>query len=795
METIEEERERLANPPRHQPTASSAPGPVPAPVNATAPPVTKPQTTAPQPNAVMPEPDFGRSSSFSGSRVEAIIQQPVVAALPQPYVQPEPRRSLTEMLETFMEESSIRWGELIGGLLIIGCSLALVISLWSQIKGEPVLKFSVFIGMTAGLFGMGFYSAHRWRLPTTSRGALIISTLLVPLNFLAMTAFSQSAAPNALIIIGGELLALLLFLFLVYQAGNVIAPGNSWLLAGAVLAPSLAMLMAKHGHGTGVAALFLSLAPMISYWVSTGVMLRGRKEEEGKGDSEAERMFALFGVASFASLLPVALLIAKSGNIAAALHTFAPLIALAGIPAVVIGLTLKQAKARLSGYSQTAATSIAILGAMLAAGGLALAWPRPLAVIGVAWINCAICAAIAWRFELKLAHTASLAFFVLAYLIGANVVAGDFPSWSEDGAHLTATFVSRTSGLAWLMLFILFGAGAEAWRRFGQKTESRLYEFAAFCSAFISLSLLTRRGFGHAGDPQHLALVYVFYAAAAFAIAWYRNQFVASWMGACLSLLAIVQAFVYEFGYTLAPYHSTRLSLLVYASLATIAAIVLRRAGEKAQRIFARPLTYAALLSSIAVAPFVLFGGWMNVGQMSPRLLWLAGIWLALSVMKGWPRLFTAFQVALSVGVVCAVAAIFDSRALPSHSSWLNPHLLQAEGIALALLSLTWLLLRIWFCRRVDDSSLQGETTPIERLLSPSWPAVDRVVMVVAWLLLIWLCVGGVTDGMVMRLIPVEQSYVTFREFALRSQGAGSWLLLLALLLTFVVSLWEEFRK
>src|SRR6185369_9013829 len=105
------------------------------------------------------------------------------------------RRSLTEMLETFMEESSIRWGELVGGLLIIGCSLALVISLWSQIKGEPVLKFSVFIGMTAGLFGMGFYSAHRWKLPTTSRGALMISTLLVPLNFLAMSAFSQSAAP------------------------------------------------------------------------------------------------------------------------------------------------------------------------------------------------------------------------------------------------------------------------------------------------------------------------------------------------------------------------------------------------------------------------------------------------------------------------------------------------------------------------------------------------------------------------------------------------------------------------
>jgi hypothetical protein len=40
-----------------------------------------------------------------------------------------------------MEESNIRWGEIIGGLLIIGCSTALVVSLWAQISQIPVLKF------------------------------------------------------------------------------------------------------------------------------------------------------------------------------------------------------------------------------------------------------------------------------------------------------------------------------------------------------------------------------------------------------------------------------------------------------------------------------------------------------------------------------------------------------------------------------------------------------------------------------------------------------------------------------
>jgi hypothetical protein len=48
-------------------------------------------------------------------------------------------RSFSEVLNSFMEESNIRWGEIIGGLLIIGCSTALVVSLWAQISQIPVL--------------------------------------------------------------------------------------------------------------------------------------------------------------------------------------------------------------------------------------------------------------------------------------------------------------------------------------------------------------------------------------------------------------------------------------------------------------------------------------------------------------------------------------------------------------------------------------------------------------------------------------------------------------------------------
>src|SRR5207245_4756903 len=107
----------------------------------------------------------------------------VPAALPVP-----PRRALREVLASFMEQRNIFWGELLGGLLIVGCSIALVISLWTTGKLEriPFAPFLIFALITASLFGAGWYTLRHWKLESTSRGLLVIATLLLPLNFLVM---------------------------------------------------------------------------------------------------------------------------------------------------------------------------------------------------------------------------------------------------------------------------------------------------------------------------------------------------------------------------------------------------------------------------------------------------------------------------------------------------------------------------------------------------------------------------------------------------------------------------------
>src|SRR5258708_32428288 len=152
------------------------------------------------------------------------------AKLVSPILKP-PQRPFAEVVTAFLEQSNVRSGEIIGGILIIGCSTALVISPWAQISRVPLMKFLIFTTVTAALFGVGFYTEHHWKLPTTSRGILTIATLLVPLNFLAIAAVSAGVAPPRAVGISSGNIGPAPFLFLVYFFGRVITPSLSHPLA------------------------------------------------------------------------------------------------------------------------------------------------------------------------------------------------------------------------------------------------------------------------------------------------------------------------------------------------------------------------------------------------------------------------------------------------------------------------------------------------------------------------------------------------------------------------------------
>jgi hypothetical protein len=817
MSLVEEERARLIAHVRREPTTTRREAeprpPQPVPVE----PAIRP-SPAPiaEPKVIVVENDVVKAARNLDEIGAASHDVPMtVYEIPR-----QPRRSFTEMLGTFMEESSVRWGELVGGLLIIGCSIALVVNLWSEIAERDFLKFSVFIGVTTGLFGLGFYSAHRWKLPTTSRGVLVISTLLAPLNFLAMAAFSGKGEEPSWPLVCGELFSLALFFFLVYQAAKVFLPEAPWMTTLATMGPSLAMLLAKHSSDAEevlLRAALLGVAPLICYCASCGEILRGqsglRKQDEG-AERRADQIFTHLGIASFATLLPLGLLFIKPGNLSQTLRQFAPLISVFGIPAIATGVALLQWPVESqSGKTRTAATSLGIIGSLISLAALVFAWPNPVGVIITASINCAVYLAVALaisgqaqRYDLRLAHAGAIAHFSLASLTVANLFGQSLHWWSKDSRLLAAKLFSTTSGHTFALLFALFAAVSEWLLKKERKIESRIYGISAVVAGALGFTLISTHGFRSVGDPHHAALCYAFYALAAFFIAWRREKDVASWVGSALSLLAVTQTLAFKFHDEFALYHPVRLSALVFANAAIIAAVIASIKGERARRLFARPFTSSALIASLAVAPFLIFEGWMTTAQISARTLWLAAIWLVIAWLMRSPVMFAVFQSALASSVVFGIAALFGHQW--PHSFLGDLKTLQSQAVALAMMSLAWIAVRLALRKfgiaagvvesKEDDGEAPSrffDPAAAAKLLYSGWPRVDRVITLLLLAFVVSLSLYGVYVGMIEELRPNSALSTDVGNYAATALGAGSWSLLLALSLVFVAGLWERFEQ
>ena len=187
-----------------------------------------------------------RVRQYTKSRTAAVAE---AQTTPPPPPKPPRREAFGKLFAAFLEEKNIRWGELVGGMLIVCCSAALVLSFWSEISARPLLKFCLFNGVSAALFGIGFYTHHRWKIHTPSNGILITSILLVPLNFLAIAAFTDNSPPSDFLALGGEIISLLLFATLTFFGARIIVPKVPVLATLGVMIPSLMQLLVRRFAG------------------------------------------------------------------------------------------------------------------------------------------------------------------------------------------------------------------------------------------------------------------------------------------------------------------------------------------------------------------------------------------------------------------------------------------------------------------------------------------------------------------------------------------------------------------
>lgn len=616
----------------------------------------------------------------------------------EPISPQQPRRTWTEVVEAFMEQSNIRWGEIIGGLIIIGCSTALVISLWSTISQNPFYKFVFFTLATSIFFLVGFYTEHRWKLPTTSRGILTIATLLVPLNFLAVAAVSSSQTSN-LVFFLSEVFAPALFFAFVYFAGRVLTPNWAQVLAVGVLGSSIGQILIHHfatpdmGQGR---VLGLGIVTTLCFVSAVGWMLFKSNIEDEITEPIANSIFITLGASVFAAFLPLGLLLFKSNSAADSLMWVTPLISLCAAAFLTCGAFLWKRIDNIElAYSRLAGTSIAIIGAMVVVAAMLLAFPNPTSIVLSALISFCIFTWVAILLNLPIAHAVALFSFTLAYIVGFQVVIGRV-GWQLPRSESVIPFInSPQTGQLLAPLFLLYLVVSELLRRRSEDKDSQSYFVGSLCVVAISFLLLAYYGFALVGDVYFLTLILAVYSFGFFFYAWTRKLAILTWVGSAFLILSLTQGFGFWYG---APF-GWQTAMLIYASIATIAAHIFWRNGnDEHKAVFVNPFRFAALISSgFVIIALIQSRFWQSTAMITTKLFWLSLIWFGLLWLIRSRWLFAATQAVLMCACLLTTKLILQSFDWYGFQPlvYLHPSALHIYGSVILSLTIAWTIFRI----------------------------------------------------------------------------------------------------
>ena len=812
-------------------TAAAPPGPTAhdlAPPPSTAVPHVEPQEAPRAEPKEVPQRVAAYMASRRAEEAKSSAAHPTSDAAKKPSPLPLPPSPLPRKLfASFLEEKNIRWGELIGGLLILCSSIALVLSFWQQIAERPLLKFSLFNGVTAALFGIGLYVHRRWRLPTTTHGVLLIALLLVPLNFLAIAAFTLENPPTDVLTLGGEFASLALFAWLSYRAALVVVPAAALPTAAALIGCSAWQLVVRRFAGADMGSPLLwalGLPPVVGFALPVGLQLRRLGHADECGEREANLVFQVVGTTLFAALLPLGLLLAKSEQFTLTLARLAPLAGALAAPLLAAGLLLWRRlndpvllKERIAGT----ALAVAGMGAMTAA--VAVAWPVPAGMLPVALVNAAVFTWVALRSGIGAAHLPAALCAAAAYLVGLHVLRGRL-EWNGADVHAALhALVSGASGTALVAPVLLFSALAVLLRRISAAApfehpepthrEFRLlaaahaaspwYGAAAGLVAAASIALVAVYGYRVPGDPYYAAFLFALYAVGAFVVAGLTGRSGATYCGGLLLWGALVQALRSRYYEHLAIENIWPAVFLAHASLSLLASLLARRAGGRWREAVQRPLGYCAAVTSMLAAPLVLHA--MVHGAPLPAAAyaaWLAGCWGGQFLATASPLWFAPFQTAALVALGNFVHHFLARQRwyelADGYSPLLDPRALQALGLTTLAFGAGWLALRLLLERR--------------QVASP-WAVVvraphsfDRWAARAAGLLAVGLALAAVVPGVCQELSvrtfrPPEPRWAPpiteFQWAGIPHEAArdfGGWLLLAASAGLLTASLWERFQ-
>ncbi|MBN2578149.1 MAG: hypothetical protein JXB10_04085 [Pirellulales bacterium] len=731
-----------------------------------------------------------------------------------------PRKSFGEILSGFLEERNIHWAELIvtlvGGLLIVGCSIMMVINFWNKLEQVPALKFLVFIGYSSAIFGSGLFAYYRWRLPATGRCLLVIATLLVPLNFLALASLWQQEWN--LVTAGLEAAALLLFAGLTWLSGKVLTPPRPGPLVLGVLGNAACILLMARLLGASSPAgamLALGVLPPLVLWGATSSPLslweRVRVRAgylpsspsplaplpmgEGTALSIAEinSRWLLLGMTLFATGVSLGLLVAQGVvgvGMPGALHFLAIPLILCTLPVLVGGLSVLQRFPReeqFEGY-RIGGTMIALLGVVFQLTAVGMAWPQPGLLIAVGLLAAAALTWTALRYRFPPAQAGVMLAAALAYLAGfCLVVDPDLRGWQGQsllifqpalGGRLVDLVFSAKSGVALGGLFFLFAAASEVFLRRGRKDHGRMYIAGSIVAAICGLLLVTWHG-GIAIFSGGL------------------SQFLQSKNGTV-------------------PFWDLPADVLRAASLYAFYGLVCLYLAIRWRGVI---LSYVGI-NLLGAAPFWLLptGAGLTVSfwiTLAGCLAWAGLCWLALAWLHRRRRWFAAHHAVTILAVLCAVTAWlqYGNPAFRWTDCLTEPENLAAYGLGLAALGLVWLGVRLATAFRLaaagtaamsdDDSgaavpaAAKQNGTIVPFSLSGNWTYLLQAGPAVDWALrhaVVWSFFG--LTAIVFVFHTQQEIFGSLGPTAaFNLDGGTSWALLAVLAVSMTAALWQRWRQ
>jgi hypothetical protein len=114
--------------------------------------------------------------------------KPLITTLPPEAKAPAKPNVFTSMFQSLGEELSVPWLLFSGVFLVVLSSGVLAASLW---KRFPVIgQYGVLLAYTLSFYGFTFWAGKQTNLKLTAQTLLILTSLLVPVNFWAMDTFS-----------------------------------------------------------------------------------------------------------------------------------------------------------------------------------------------------------------------------------------------------------------------------------------------------------------------------------------------------------------------------------------------------------------------------------------------------------------------------------------------------------------------------------------------------------------------------------------------------------------------------